>query len=146
LAIGSPPLFIHYVSPAQADSLQFVLQVQPEVRAGAPLPIKLRLTNTGARPVELHLLGRDIAFDVVVSREDGSPVWRRLEHAVVPGILQVKVLAPGESLELHAEWRQTTSQGGAASPGIYMLQGVLPTDEPEPLRTTVVRVKITAKR
>ena len=116
-----------------------MLQALPEVRTGDTVAIVLRLTNTGTRPIELHLLGRDIAFDVVVTREDGSPVWRRLEHAVLPGILQVKVLAPGESLELHAEWR-------AAAPGTYMLQGVLPTDEPEPLRTERVRVKITARR
>lgn len=133
------------MSVPQEDSLRFALLAPPEVRIGVPVPITLRLTNTGARPVELHLQGRDIVFDVVVTREDGAPVWRRLEHAVVPGILQVKVLAPGESLELRAQWRQQTSQGDAAGPGTYTLQGVLPTDDPQPLRTPPVRVRITAR-
>lgn len=124
----------------QVDSLRFVLQAPPEARAGDPVPIVLRVTNPGTRPIELHLLGRDIVFDVVVTREDGSPIWRRLEHAVVPGILQVKVLAPGESLELHAEWRPT------AGPGTYVLQGVLPTDAPQPLRTPPVQLRIAARR
>lgn len=130
------------MSAPQADSLRFVLQAPPEARAGDAVPIVLRVTNPGVRPIELHLLGRDIVFDVVVTREDGSPVWRRLEHAIVPGILQVKVLAPGESLELHAEWRQRTSQRAAARPGRYVLQGVLPTDAPQPLRTPPVQIRI----
>jgi len=115
------------------DSLRFDLIAPAEARFGRAVPITLRLTNVSPRAVEAHFLGREIAFDIVVSRADGTPVWRRLEGAIVPGILQVRMIAPGETLEWRDVWRP-------ANPGRYRLQGILPADEPEPLRTPWVEL------
>ncbi len=127
-----PPL------PAAAvtrDSLSFTVVAQAEARVGADVPITLRLTNTGDRSTELYLRGREVAFDIVVTDHAGVVVWRRLAGAVVPGILQVKVLGPGETLELEDAWRP-------AAPGEYDVVGILPTDEPEPLRTPVAAIRV----
>lgn len=129
--------------PAAGDSLRFTLAAPARVPPGRPVPIALRLTNTGRDTVMLHLLGREIAFDIVV-RRGGALVWRRLERQVIPQILQVRPLAPGETLELRDAWDQRTNAGAPAGPGSYTLQGVLPTDAPEPLLTPTVEVRIEA--
>jgi hypothetical protein len=118
------------------DSLRLHLLAPAAARAGAPVPITIRVANGGGRPLELHLQGRGIAFDVVVKDEAGTVVWRRLEGAFIQGILQLKTLAPGESFDLDAAWTPT-------APGTYTVEGVLPTDEPQPLRTPVARVTVT---
>lgn len=123
------------VSTATSDSLAFSVHVPDSVRAGEPVPITLRIRNRTGDPVQLHLLGRTIAFDIVVTREDGTPVWRRLEGQSVQSILQLRTLAPGETLELSDRWDQRGRGGAAVPPGLYHVHGELPTDEPEPLRT-----------
>jgi hypothetical protein len=125
-----------------SDSLAFTIHVPDSVRAGEPVPIVLRVTNRTDAPVDLHLLGRTIAFDVVVTREDGTPVWRRLEGQAVQSILQLRTLAPGETLELSDRWDQRGRGGAAVPPGLYRVHGELPTDEPEPLRTPAAPLRI----
>jgi len=124
------------------DSLRFTLVAPDSVRAGERVPIVLRLTNVSGRPVEAHFLGRTIAFDIVIASEDGTILWRRLEGAVVPGILQVKVLAPGQTLEFKDAWRQRTNAGAPVAPGTYVVRGLLPGDDPAPRRTPDVRLRI----
>lgn len=130
------------VTNGAADSLRLELITPPEARAGDPVPITLRLTNATDRPVDAHFLGRTIAFDIVVARPDGAVVWRRLAGAAIPSILQIRTLPPGESLELQDVWNQRTDTGEPAGPGEYTLQGILPSDAPEPLRTPRVPLRI----
>jgi len=129
-------------APPPTDSLRFTLVAPDSVHAGEPVTFVLRLTNVTDRPVEAHFLGRTIAFDIVIAREDGTVVWRRLAKAVVPGILQLKVLAPGETLELRDVWRQRTNAGAPAAPGYYVVWGALPSDAPEPPHTPRARLRI----
>ncbi len=129
-------------SVAESDSLAFSIHVPESVRAGEPVPIALRIRNRTDGPVELHLLGRTIAFDIVVTSEDGTPVWRRLEGQAVQSILQLRTLAPGETLEFSDRWDQRRRGGAAVPPGPYRVHGELPTDEPEPLRTPPVPLLI----
>lgn len=112
------------------ESLRFEVTAPAEVRRGQAVPITLRLTNASDRVVEAHFLGREIAFDIVVTAEDGTVVWRRLGDAAVPSILQVRLLQPGQMLEWSDVWRP-------GAPGRYGLQGVMPSDAPAPLRTPV---------
>ena len=118
------------------DSLRLTLVAPESVRVGQRVPLVLRLTNVTDRPIEAHFLGR------VVAQPDGAVVWRRLARAVVPGILQVKVLGPGETVELKDAWRQRTDTGAPAAPGEYVVWGVLPTDAPEPLRTPPAHLRV----
>jgi hypothetical protein len=121
-------------------TLQIVLPVT--VRSGEAVPITLRLTNTNRKPATAYLQGRPVAFDVIVSRHDGSVVWRRLEGAVVTAVLQVRSLAPGAVLEFHDTWPQRTNLGAAVEPGEYLVTAVLPTDPPAELRTRPVSLRI----
>jgi len=130
------------VSAAAPASLRLRLEMPPEVRAGEVVPIVLRLENSGDRPLELYLRGRTIAFDVVVARPDGHVVWRRLQGEIIPAVVRVELLGPGEALELRGEWDQRTSGGEPVAPGAYVAHGVVLTDAPRPFTTDGVSLRI----
>jgi hypothetical protein len=88
-------------------------------------------------------MGRTIAFDLVVRSPDGRVVWRRLEGQSIPAILQIRTPAPGEALALSDTWTQRGGDRRAVPPGTYSVEGVLPTDAPEPLRAPPVPLVIT---
>jgi hypothetical protein len=129
------------MSSSEPDSLRLALVVPTAIRAGATVPITLRVENRDSKPTHLYLRGRTIAFDVIVTAADGDSVWRRLEGALIPAIIQAKTLAPGETLELRARWNQRTNAGKAIVPGRYTMRGVLLTDA-APLETPSVELRI----
>jgi hypothetical protein len=126
------------------DSIAFRVQAPPSVHAGEPIPIELVLTNRTERPITLYLQGRPLAFDVTVTREDGSVVWRRLEGQVVSAILAVRALVPAESLTFETVWDGRLPGGAAAPPGRYRVTGSLATDQPEGLTTPAAPLQILA--
>jgi len=130
------------VMPAegQPDSMRVELVVPPKVAPGAPVPIAIRIGNTADRPIELHLQGRTTTFDLTVRRGD-SLVWRRLEGAATTAILQLRMLAPGEVLELKETWLQQDQAGRSVGPGDYSVRGTVPTDG-APLRVGPVPLRI----
>jgi len=130
------------MSASAQDSLRLTVRVPSEARVGRPVPVVLHVMNSGDRPLDLYLRGRTIAFDVVVTRDDGAVVWRRLEGEVIPAILQLKTLAPREVMELRAEWNQRTNRGRRVSPGRYAVRGVLLTETPPPPETDTVQLRI----
>ena len=129
LGILLGPMTLHLVMPAS-------------VHMGEAVPITLRLTNPDRQAADIYLQGRPAAFDIIVTRPDGTPVWRRLEGAVIPAVLQVRSLTPGAVLEFHDSWPQRTNLGAAVEPGDYLVTGVLPTDPPAELRTGPVSLRI----
>jgi hypothetical protein len=133
------------VTAGQTDFLRFDIDVPPAARIGEPVPIVLRARNLGKAPQELHLTGRPIAFDVTISRADGSVVWRRLEGETIPAILRIQVLAPGEVLEFEDTWDQHTDSGEQADPGLYTVQGALLTDSPAPLKTRPAPLRLSPR-
>ena len=122
--------------------LRLTILLPDSVPLGKPVPITLRLTNLGGKPVTAYLQGRPVAFDVIVSRRDGTPVWRRFEGAVVAAVLQVRSLAAGEVLDFSETWPQRTNLGAPVRPGEYFVTGVLPTDPPAELRTRPALLRI----
>jgi hypothetical protein len=128
-----------------AESLQFTIVVPRLVHVAQPVRITLRLTNVTDHPAAVYLVGRAIAFDIVIAREDGPVVWRRLEGATVASILQVRTLQPRETMELSDVWPQRESDGTPVAPGTYDVWGLLPSDAPEPRRTATVNLRIIGK-
>ena len=115
--------------------LDFTASAPRSARVGQPVPIVLRLTNVSDHPVDAHFLGRTIAFDIVISREDGTVVWRRLQGKVTQGILQLRTLQPREHLEWRDTWRPREH-------GTYVIRGELPSDDPTPRRSSEARIHI----
>ena len=133
------------VTAGPTDSLRFDIEVPPAARIGAPVPIALRIRNLGKTPRELYLAGRPTAFDVTVTRPDGSVVWRRLEGEAIPSILGIQVLAPGGMLEFKDTWDQHTRSGQQAGPGVYTVVGALLTDSPTPLKTGPASLRLSSE-
>lgn len=126
-----------------SDSVRLSLELPDEVRAGEPVPIALRVENVANRPLDLYLTGRPIAFDLIVTDAEGSAVWRRLEDEVIPAILRIETLGPGDTLELERTWDQRTKEGEPVPPGDYTVRGELLTED-EPLTTPEKPLRITA--
>lgn len=126
-----------------APPLRLTLTAPDSVRAGEAVPLAIRVTNTGDRPVEAYFVGRDIAFDFVVRDSGGAVVWQRLADRAVQSILQVRTLKAGETVELRDVWRQRDDGGKAVAPGTYAVQGVVPGQEQEPLKTETKTLRIT---
>jgi hypothetical protein len=123
-----------------ADSLSIGLAVLPEVRRGAVVDIRFRMQNTGTRPIELYLRGRSITVDVVITRGQDT-VWHRLADEAIPAIIQLRVLAPGEVIEVPAPWNQRSGAGEPASAGDYSVRGMLLT-EGRALETAPIPLRI----
>lgn len=126
----------------QGTPLRLSLDVPPRVAAGDPVPITLRLTNASSRTLDLYLQGREIAFDIQIADAGGSVLWRRMEGMVPQAILQVKQLAPKESLELEHTWDQRRRGGGTVPPGVYTVVGLLLTESPEGIAFGPSRLEI----
>jgi hypothetical protein len=102
----------------------------------------LVVLNAGAEAHTLYLRGRPVAVDLSVRRADGAPVWHRLEHAVIPAIIQLRELRPGERLAFGVTWDQMTGVGQSAGAGEFLLEASLLTDGPEPLRAPPVPLRV----
>ena len=128
--------------PEVSDSLAIELDLPDDVSAGDGVPITIRLRNTSSAPITLHLMGRTITFDLIVTDADGAVVWQRLEDESVMAILRLETLEPGAVVELSHTWDQRTKEGAAVPPGAYTVRGSVPTDQPEPLRTPTEPLRI----
>lgn len=124
------------------DSLQLSLAVPKAVAAGKPVPVVIRLENASAHPFDLYLRGRTLAFDIFIARVDGVPVWQRLKNEVIPAIVQLKTLRPGEVLELKEQWDQRGNSGEVIGPGSYTVRGTILTDGPSALETASATLRI----
>lgn len=140
-ALSDPPEGAGPALATGADTLIVELDAPQRVSAGDSVPFVLRVSNPGPQPREIHLTGRPTAFDIVVRTQDGETVWRRLHGGVVTMILELRVLAPGESLAFEARWDRTDNDGAPVPPGEYAAHAVLPLEDHD-LRTAVRRLVI----
>ncbi len=107
------------------------IELPSSVRIGTPVPVTLRVRNTGTAPAELALTGLPIAFDIFVDRTDSTEVWSRLHGETISMMLQVAILRPGESLEFKHAWDQRDNDRQAVPAGTYSVRGSLATPDRE---------------
>lgn len=123
------------------DTLRVSIDAPSAVAPGDPVPIVVRLANVSDRDLDLHLRGRTVAFDLIVAHTDGRVVWRRMEEQVVPAILRIEMLAPGDVLDLSDTWDQRSNAAVRVPPGDYVIRGEVWT-EGAPLRTDEKSLRI----
>src|SRR5262245_61560632 len=75
---------------ASVDTVNITLRLAAQVQAGDSVPITVRVENISSHRLDLSLLGREIAFDIIIETRSGEPVWRRLQGATLQSILQVR--------------------------------------------------------
>jgi hypothetical protein len=129
------------VNTSPPKTVRLDLDVPAEARVGSVVPITLRVRNLGDQPIDLYLRGRTITFDIIVRRDSGEVVWRRLENAIIPAILRIETLPAHGKLELRADWSLETTTGAPVTPGTYAVQGVLLTEDAE-LSTIPVSLRV----
>lgn len=118
----------------EPDSITLWLEAPSEVRVSEAVPLQLKLKNTGKSSVKVALGGRP-AHDFIVTKTDGTEVWRWLHGQTIQDILEEKTLNPGEELEFVAEWQQRDNQGQSAPPGKYLVRGLLNLEPPKKMET-----------
>lgn len=128
--------------PFAQEGAVVTLDVPPSVATGAPVPIRIRVQNETAAPLDLYLRGRDVTFDIVIADSGGETIWRRLGDEPVQAILQLHTLAPGEALELSHEWDQRSERGSKVAPGRYTVRGSVLTDGSSTLDSDPATVEI----
>src|SRR5688500_18062407 len=109
------------VPAQQDDSIQVTISAPHAAAVGDNVPISVVVQNQRNRPVDLHLTGREIVFDIMIVRPDSSTLWQRLQHGAVQQIVQLKRLQPREALTLYERWIAT-------EPGTFIIGAKLPTD------------------
>ena len=93
-----------------------------------PVRFIVRLVNDHDEPVDLYLCGREITFDVIVSRTKGPVVWQRLSGQVIQAILRLETLGPLEAIELEDRWDLHDNGGRHVGYGSYEMKAVVLTD------------------
>jgi hypothetical protein len=106
------------------------------------VPLVFTITNPGKVSVTLQLLGRTPTADFQVSDTRGRSIWSRLKGQTLLGALRLFPLDAGKSLIFRQVWDQRTDTGSPATPGEYLIRGVLLTDDPKGLPSLSARLRI----
>lgn len=125
------------------EKIVVTLHAQRTARVGESIPITLRMENKSSAPLELYLLGREPTYDFIVTASDGELVWRRLDGEIVPAILRVEVLEPGQVLKFRDTWDQRDNAGELVAPGFYVIRGAVLTDGSSNLESPATPLRIT---
>lgn len=131
--------------PFAQEGAVVILDVPDTAKAGSPVPIRIRVRNETAAPLDLYLQGRDVTFDITVTDSTGDAVWRKLEGEVTQAILQLKTLAPGEVMELSHTWSQKSQRGSQVPAGRYTVRGSVLTDGQATLDSPPATLEITPR-
>lgn len=121
------------------------LHAPETVSTGKPVQIFIRVQNKSAEPLTLYLRGREATYDFVVTARDGGTVWRRLEGEIVPAILRLEVLGPGQTLEFGGVWPQRDNGGELVAPGSYTIRGTVLSDGSAKLESPAISLRITRR-
>ena len=107
------------------------------------MPFTFTATNTGKVSVTLQLLGREPAADFRVTDSRGRQVWSLLRGQTMMGALRLFPLEAGKSLTFRHVWNQRADNGKPVSEGVYLVRGVLLTDDPGGLVSPAATLRVT---
>ena len=127
------------------ENLVVTLHGLETARVGESIPLTMRIENKSGEPFELYLRGREPTYDFVVIGPGGNVVWRRLEREIVPAILRIDVLKPGQVLEFRDSWDQRDNAGQLVAPGSYTIRGAVLSDGSATLDSPAIPLRITRK-
>lgn len=111
-------------------------------RPGEPVVMRLVLRNVGTEPVTLFFPSSQ-RYDFVVRHiTTGEVVWNWSFDRYFLFVMGAETLAPGETRVMTEEWKQQTNAGSQVRTGIYRLESVLPTWDPEPMPSNWTFIQI----
>jgi hypothetical protein len=121
-----PQITLLPVGAAVPEPLHLGLEMPSQVPLEQPIRLRLVLENNGDFPIEVGLASSPDAFDIVVETPEGTVVWRRLDGVVIPAVLRLRTLQPGQAIGFTDTWLQRTNDGRAVPTGTYQVRGELP--------------------
>lgn len=95
-----------------------------QLKVGEPLAIKIVATNT-TQAAQTIRFNSGQSFDVLISNEDGQPIWTWGANKRFTMALRSLRLAPGESKSFDATWTGEALPDFQIVPGTYSVQAVL---------------------
>jgi hypothetical protein len=101
-------------------------------RPGEPVVMRITVRNVGTETVTLRFPSSQ-RYDFVVRHITGEVVWQWSANRYFLWVLGAETLEPGETRVITEEWKQQNNLGNQVRTGIYRLESVLPTWEPEPM-------------
>ncbi len=116
-------------TPSPADVVRQAMSAELRVpenryRRGVPIPMALRVQNTGDRPILLQMpTGQQ--YDFLVER-DGTEVWRWSQGQVFTQALSNLTFDPDEVRTFTIAWDQRDNAGNLVPAGTYTISGILP--------------------
>lgn len=128
----------------EREPLYLSLLVRPWMReSGETTAYLIRLwgRNRSDRPITLAFGSRPV-HDIVVTKGDGTEVWRWSHSKVFSQVPKVKTLNPHEQFEFATEWDQRNNEGQLVPPGTYWVRGMLYFEPEQKLETKPERLII----
>jgi hypothetical protein len=77
-----------------------------------------------------------------VETQSGERVWESTHGEVVQQVLEVRTLAPGDSLVYTRIWNLVSNEGVGVPKGVYLVRGSIELDAPYSARAGPVPVTI----
>ncbi|HEX8244001.1 MAG TPA: hypothetical protein VF541_10910 [Longimicrobium sp.] len=107
---------------ATAGPVVLLLDVPPRARIGVEVAIAATLVNRGDASESVPAAGPDI----VITRADGTEVWRRSRHAPRASATPAAALKPREMRGSGYTWDQRDDAGRQVPPGTYHVRATIP--------------------
>lgn len=126
---------------ASTGPLGCSLSVPRNVKADGALTIRLTLVNESTSALDLGLQGNP-PFRFSVAKESGESVWESTYGEAIQQILELRTLAPSDSLMFTSTWNLTDNQGRRVPSGSYMVHGWVELDPPFTARADPARLTI----
>ena len=99
-----------------------------QLKAGQPLAVKITATNTTKESQTLRF-GSGQSFDVLITDDEGQPIWSWGANKRFTMALRSVELKPGESKTFDATWNgEALPDFKKIAPGTYSVQAVLTTN------------------
>jgi hypothetical protein len=113
---------------------------QAQAQLGETVRLGVEVRNRINHPIELTLQGRP-AYDFVITRRDGTEVWRWSRRQISQDVSKVVKLYQRDQLNLKAIWDQVGNDGDPIPWDIYWVRGILHL-ESQTIETESVRLLI----
>lgn len=126
---------------ASTGPLGCTLSVPRNVTADGALTIRLTLVNESTGALDLGLQGNP-PFRFSVAKESGESVWESTYGEAIQQILELRTLAPSDSLMFTSTWNLTDNQGRRVPSGSYVVHGWVELDPPFAARADPARLTI----
>ena len=135
------PACIMKAKKQSGQPLECTLNLPQKVVANTLLTFRMTLINRAGKAIELGLGGNPPSRFSVTTEADVL-VWESTGGNPIQQLLELRTLAPGDSIVFTREWNLTDSTGTPVQRGTYTVHGWVELDPPFTARADPARLTI----